>query len=285
MAKSKIISEIEGIGTYWHIEIFDKDLDVEKVRSRITHEIKDFEQKYSRFKNDSWLTQLNTNRIFTNADREFIELLEIGIDFYNKTESVFNIGLGKKLEQIGYNKNYELQITNYEFVKAPDLDRLIRIRKNTIELIGEGNIDFGGIGKGFLIDKLARILQKDYGLEFYVINGGGDIYVTSDHDQEVEIFLQNPRNPSEILDKVVLKNCSVCGSSPHLRKWKDAVTGEEFTHILDPEEKTQITKSTFVIAENTLTADILATTLIIRNDISFIKSLKKHFSFGYQIIE
>ncbi len=142
------------------------------------------------------------------------------------------------------------------------------------------------------MDKLAKIFQNKLDFKYFLINGGGDIYVTSNYDQEVEIFLQNPLDPNEIFQVIKLKDSSICGSSPHLRKWKDK-NGEEYNHIINPRSlihnsksqnlnlNSRNEKSSFVIARNTVIADVLATTLIIRNDEDFVVELRNNFDFGF----
>jgi thiamine biosynthesis lipoprotein len=260
--RSHKLEKIYGIGTYWYFEFFE-EVDLEKIETEIKEIILEFEQNYSRFLDSSIVSILNKNRTLTKPTHELIELLTTSQQFYKDTKGIFNIGVGKILEDSGYDKNYSFIKTSSEnFI--PDLNELLQIDSEEIKLIGSGNIDLGGIGKGFLIDKLATFFKEKLNLKYFLINGGGDIYLTSNNNEPLKILLQSPIHPEKYLFEVQLKNCSICSSSNLKRKWKDKKTGKEMGHIVNTSEKAEL-MSTFVIAENAVSADVFATVLMMTN--------------------
>lgn len=182
--------------------------------------------------------------------------------YYRMTEKVFNIGVGKVLENRGYDKKYSFRLKS-EKEEIPDLERLLIINPNQILLQGEGNIDLGGFGKGFLIDMLSYYFIHELGLKYFLINGGGDIYVTSNYESVVEVYLQSPVNEVEYIHKLNLKNQALASSSNNKRRWKDPVSGKELNHFVNTSKtNTNQLASTYVISKFAVSADVAATVLM-----------------------
>lgn len=58
------------------------------------------------------------------------------------------------------------------------------------------SIDLGGLGKGWLIDKLSDLLRNE-GYKEFLINGGGDMYVSSTEKQEC--YIEHPRDTELVI--------------------------------------------------------------------------------------
>lgn len=250
-----VISGIEGIGTIWFFEFFE-DLDVNKFSNLIKKEIKEFEENYSRFKETSKLSKLNYDRTFLNADEEFLDLVNIGKNFYKESQAIFNFGLAKVLESRGYDKNYSFEEKDEQ--EIPDLTTAIQINEKEIKLKGNFDLDFGGFGKGYLIDKLSDKFKSE-GLKYFLINGGGDIYVTSDKEKEVKLYLQNPIKEDEYIFEVNIKNKSLCCSSAFKRNWKTKNTNKNFSHVVKTSNEDKEIASTFCISPKAVISDIFCT--------------------------
>ncbi|NJK71469.1 MAG: FAD:protein FMN transferase [Thermales bacterium] len=138
--------------------------------------IREFNQNYSRFDENSLVSQLNKNKELEVDNEEFIELLRLGIIYYTKTNKIFNFLLEGQLTNLGYDKDYTFQEKNNQLkLPSPSLDLIIQTK--TI-FLKKGGVDFGGFGKGFLIDKISKILQSQFQLQNFIINAGGDIFLS-----------------------------------------------------------------------------------------------------------
>lgn len=253
------IEKIYGIGTYWYFEFFE-EINKESVQSEIQNIISEFEDNYSRFKDTSFISILNDQRHLENPSDELIEILTLGIEFYKNSNGIFNMGIGEVLENRGYDKNYSF-INKSEGKSIPRLDKLIDINDDKITLRGKGRIDLGGFGKGFLIDKLANHFIDQLNLEYFLINGGGDLYVTSDNEMPIEILLQSPIDPTKFFNTVKLRNSSLCASTTFKRRWKDQ-NGKVQTHVVKTDKKVEELACTFVIASKAVVADAMATVMM-----------------------
>lgn len=244
--------EFEGIGTVWKIKIWDKKVekDIENIIKNIVTE---FNDHYSRFKNDSLVSKLNNERQLSSAPLELLEMLTISEQYKELTGGVFDILTETNQVSQGYDQNYSFIPKKH----TQESDSQIIVNNNTVSIIGSRRIDLGGIGKGYVIDKVAKALQKN-GVRYFLINAGGDMYGTSNYQKNITLFLQHPTDRESFIGKVSINNQSLCASSPHLRSWKHG--GKKYTHIIDPlNPEKEIKNSCFVVSSSAVDADILAT--------------------------
>lgn len=259
------------LGTHWWFELFDYDEDIaavggiDAIEKIVVDEIDRFECAYSRFIESSLISQLNDKRQLVNPPQEFIDLLNIGLKAYKDTNKAFNITAGGVLENRGYDKEYSFKNKKNNVTLESPAD-VITTRNDggqiVVNLVGDARIDFGGFGKGYMIDRLGEVL-KDNGIEYFLINGGGDMLVTSNKGEAVEIVLQNPIERTKAIGSLQLKNEAFAASSPHLRRW--ASGDDSHSHLVSatPEEP----RSVFVIAPTATEADIWATACAIDSNI------------------
>lgn len=129
---------------------------------------------------NSLLNKLNYNKkVSFDADLE--KMIKFGQKIGLKTGGDFNIFIKKDLEKIGYGISSKKEIK----VTINNSQRVFYKKNNYLFLNTEKEIDLGGLGKGYLIDKLASSLKKEFGVKYFLINGGGDIYATSNQKKPV----------------------------------------------------------------------------------------------------
>lgn len=245
------VLDFKALGTRWFIDLPTKNANLQQ---KILAKVSDFESKYSRFKNTSDLYKLNKTKVFNNPSREFINLVEYGLKMYTQTGGLFNMSVGARLEQDGYG-----QVTTVGAVISDDLVRDVLIKKDHIKLSDNTILDFGGFGKGWLVDELGQIIRS-HGVSSFIINGGGDILVG---DEPQEIVIEHPTKPDQVIKKVVLTRQALASSSALKRSWKDQ-NGVIKNHIINPltDHKSNIL-SIHVMSQTCLLADTLATVLLI----------------------
>lgn len=265
-----------ALGTTWWIEIFDQ---LEAERLTIIFDdcqafVSAFENNYSRFKADSLISKLNTNRVFQNPSKEFKEILSYGKSMYVRSNTHFNLLTGHIQEANGYDAEYSFIGTETAPAAGNPITDLL-IAEDQIELLGDSNIDFGGFGKGFLVDMLAKRLQTEHGCEFFLINGGGDIFVTSNNDKPITIYLEHPTKEKTGIGTTPLKNQAFASSSPFKRTWKTS-NGTQ-SHIIG---ETRLTS--FIKADSAADADVFATVSLLMNN-KELTEFAKNESFSYAL--
>lgn len=255
----------QALGTTWWLEVFTALTPAAHaaVCNDLVAYINQFEDRYSRFKSDSWVGQLNRERVLMHPDPEFTALLVRGQQLYQQTDGVFNMLLGTHLENRGYNKDYTFTPVP-EPTHTPNPTSDIHISPERITL-DQGAVDLGGFGKGYLIDLLAQRLVERHSCPAFLINGGGDIYATENPHEPITIYLEHPRKAGHFLGQTTLTHEAFAASSPHRRSWTHRDT--MYTHLVDvsPQMSTEPTRpdATFIKHSSTATADAFATTLLL----------------------
>lgn len=175
------------------------------------------------------------------------------------TDGVFNITVGASLNRLGYGETRRAGVVSADFWDHVEMSHKgIRIPE-TIQL------DFGGFGKGWLIDTFVEYLRSK-GYESFIVNGGGDLYVAS--TQPVKIALEDPYTTHRTIGSVWLRDSALAASSSLKRTW--CFEGETRHHIIDPSQDASSTSNvvaSFVIASEAKVADMLATVLIVRPEL------------------
>jgi thiamine biosynthesis lipoprotein len=242
----------DALGTKWWIELFET---IAEERLTIVKDdceafATDFEANYSRFKSDSLITRLNTQRTLSKPPTELIEMLRYGKELYLQTDTKFNILTGHIQEAKGYDADYSFVDSDTIPLPGNPITDL-NVTADEISLSGISKVDLGGFGKGYLIDQLAQRLQTKHKVQFFLINGGGDIFATSNKGQPIPIRVEHPTNPKRF-GSTTLLNEAFAASSRYKRKWH--TSSGEHNHIIG-NSKT----GSFVKAARAVEADAQAT--------------------------
>ncbi len=235
-------------------------------------EISRIEDQFSRFKDSSELSKLNRNLgKWQTASEEMLYLLSKALDFFSKTDGNFDITLKSALDNLGYDKDYSFKVKDgMESLPLPPIQQLssspIEPNKPPSILIDSNNsivflnkeIDFGGFGKGYALDKASALLERN-GVFHYYINAGGDIKSRKSKDGEPwTIILEHPDDPEMAIGTIELNNQSLAASAPNRRKW-----GDGLHHLLNA--KTHLpamdVKAIFIVAKTGIESDAYATAL------------------------
>ncbi|MEO6729107.1 MAG: FAD:protein FMN transferase [Candidatus Dojkabacteria bacterium] len=271
--------EFEAIGTHWFIEVYDDIVanDFEIILEKIVEHCKVFENNYSRFKDTSLVSKLNKDKVLNNPSAEFIEILELGKNAKEITDGHFDIAVGKVLENKGYDAVYSFKS------KESKIEKEIIFSKDKIELSENTRIDFGGIGKGYLIDRVSELIMKE-GIKYFFINAGGDIYATSNEDEPLEFALENPFALDEMIGTIEIKNKALASSAGNRRKWKDQ-KGKEHHHLIDMKDNKNINtvKGIFIEGTTTTNADIASTCLFVSPKEMYDK-IAKFYGIDYLVV-
>lgn len=133
-------------------------------------------------------------------------------------------------------------------------------------------VDFGGIAKGYAVDKIAEILKADGYEEGYINVGGSSIYILS-VSEDLEII--HPRKSGERILKVngkTLTDKPLSTSGDYVRNYKDQ-TGKYYSHIIDTETGAPADtgfQSVTVIGKSACECDAISTALCAMSKNEFI---------------
>lgn len=187
-----------------------------------------------------------------------IWLISKAIEFKEKTEGNFDITVKSILDDLGYDKEYSFkkkEQTNKKTISQAKQEIEVNKKDNKVKLNKE--IDFGGFGKGFALDRVKELLEQNK-INHYYINAGGDIFARSDKNQEPWIILlEHPNDSSRAIGKIELNKRSLAGSAPNRRRWG------KYHHLINMKTREPATgvKAIFVIAKTGIEADTYSTAL------------------------
>mgnify|MGYP000241746459 CR=1 FL=1 len=157
----------EAMNTTYHLRFPEQDSKHLHDVSRFCFEELDrLESQLSRFVDDSDVSRINSMR---SGDSLFVseacyECLRRSLELHQQTGGLFDITLGAQIEHVKSGEEGAAPPIEGSLIVAPD--------RPFIECQSPGRqIDFGGIGKGFALDRLQQILI-DWEIESALISAG-----------------------------------------------------------------------------------------------------------------
>lgn len=272
MNKVQII--FEAIGTHWVIDIWDNlSTDLDLLKQKIFDRIEIFDKNYSRFRPDSKVSEISKTPGTYQLPSDASYMISLYRDFYDLTDGQMTPLIGRLMEESGYDANYSLKPTKLNSI--PSWENAMEY--NAPNLITKMPIvlDFGALGKGYLVDIIGRILTENK-INNFCIDAGGDILYKTNSDKSLTIGLEHPENKTLVIGAAKILNNSICGSSGNRRNWG------KYHHILNPKtlESASNILSTWVISKETILSDGLSTALYFAS----AKKLQTKFDFEYLIL-
>lgn len=265
--------------------VSDKPVEeINKIFANLWHYIYNFERSFSRFIPKSELSLFNRSAgVQTKITPEFKDLLTAAKAISDKTGNVYNPFILPVLQQIGYKRS---AVPGYEHDAVDDYSRRrvgsieeLQIGRDWAEIPSDTAIDMGGCGKGYLADKLARLLI-DNGVVNYRLSLGGDI-LTSGLDEigdKWRIGIQDAKNLDDEIQRTIECPATIfaVATSGTFRR-EGYIADGDWHHIIDPITRkpavTDIQLAT-VCASTALLADVLASCAIIAGSVDAASLIK-----------
>ena len=272
---NELQATFQAIGTHWNIRARTDLSEVawEELLQIIRSCIDVFDKTYSRFRTDSLVSKMSQEAGSYELPQEGAPLLNFYRELYILTNGLVTPLIGQVIADAGYDATYSLKTKQPK--TPPHWEDVIKQKGYVLTLKQPALLDFGAAGKGYLVDLVAEILARA-DIQEFSIDAGGDILHRSSSEQPIQVGLENPHDTSEVIGEVAIKNQSLCASAGSRRKWG------KYHHIISPAtlESPQDILATWVIADDTMTADGLATALF------FVPATKlaSKFRFSYAIL-
>lgn len=258
----------EAIGTSWFIVLKDEVVSPKNLEKKILQRIASYDKNYSRFREDSLIFKMSEEKGTYTLPHDAKKMFDLYEKLYSLTNGHITPLIGNLMEEVGYDRQYSLVEGSPQ--KSPKWDEALRYKYPEIEIRKPVLIDVGAAGKGYLIDIVAGILEKE-GVKEYMINAGGDIVYKG--GKPLKVGLEHPSDEKKVIGVVELVRGSICSSAGNRRAWG------KYHHIVDPHRLVSPKKilSVWVVAEEALLADALATSLFFVSP----ETLLSEFSFEY----
>lgn len=271
----------EAIGTHWSIDVYDigSAAQSSELETLLRARIEEFEQTYSRFRADSWLSHISHTPGTYELKADGWKLFNAYHSIYRATGGSVTPLIGQTLIDAGYDAEYSF-VQHKELQPPITWDTAIELHPKSITIKQSVALDLGALGKGYIIDLVCEYLEEQ-GVDSYCIDAGGDMRakLPAPH-RGLRVGLEDPEDQSSVLGVYTLKNKSMAGSSGNRRRWQ--TTKREYTHIINPETGISPTHiaAVWVIADSALLADTLTTALYFSKP----EDLLKTYTFSYIIL-
>lgn len=235
-------------------------------------EIERVEAALSSYRPTSEISRINVtaSRGPVVTDPEVFGLIEQALDYSRRTGGAFDITVGALVRTSGFFRDDVHYPSPDELAEARAtvgwqhvaLDRATR----TIRFLTPGiELDLGGIGKGFALDRAARILRR-HGVTAALLGAGRSSYYAIGAPPDAEgwpIVISSPRDPAQVLSTIRLHDRSL-STSGNAQKFFE-LDGKRYSHIIDPRtgEPSAGMLQVTVTAGTAAESDALATALFV----------------------
>lgn len=248
----------KSTNTFIITDYFNAPLTVKSYAKKISNDtqnqielvLKDIENSVSISKENTYVYKFNNVNAgeIVSLDTTSAEIIERAIygdnSLYNISNKKFNIAV-YPLKQLWQNANDNENVITKKIVNIPNALEIENTKKlcvleNVLEfdkenktinkLIDGAMIDLGGIAKGYAIEKIKDILEKDKITDGYISFGSSSIHIFGVDN----LFINHPRQEnSKILKINNPKNVSVSTSGDYENVFGVDENGKNYSHIID----------------------------------------------------
>ena len=208
-----------------------------QVARDVMQELERLEQRYSRYRDNSYLSEIN--RVAAKGgeievDEETARLLDYARTCYDQSDGLFDITSGLLRKAWDFKSGQ---------LPSPDhIDSLLaRIGWDKLQWeapvlrfpVPGMEIDFGGVVKEFAVDRAAVCCQQA-GIQHGLVNLGGDLRVVGPQadGSPWRVGIRHPRNPDAVLHTLELSAGAMASSGDYERCI--SLNGKRYGHVLNP---------------------------------------------------
>jgi len=244
-----------------------------EVTSVAFREVRRLEKAISLFDPSSSLSMINRLRVGerVQTDPDLVQLISLSQDLSRRTQGAFDITVGPLMRCWGFRGEEKdplppslgaiqdtLQLVGYGKIRAETVT-------STVEHLARGiEIDLGGIGKGYGVDRIVEIF-KQYGIMRALVSFRSVGYAlgTPPGKSGWTVGIQDPKISNRVLEFLNLKDVAFSTSGDYQQFLRQK--GRIYAHIIDPRSghpTSGITSVTIVSPKATL-ADALSTGVLV----------------------
>lgn len=240
------------------------------------------EARLTRFSEESELTRLNrSSGAWFHASDELFEILQEAHGLFDETDGLFDPSILDVLESIGYDRSMDeirakgtISPSGIVPVHPHDFREVQFDEAAHAIMLPEGmRLDLGGIAKGWIAERAARVLARY--ADACAVNAGGDLFAVGHPSEEGawRTALEDPRNEERVLAILRTGPGAVATSSVLRRRWRQGAAIQH--HLIDPRRRAAAETDWLcvtVFAPHAAVAEVYAKALLIAGP-SFAPSL------------
>ena len=234
-------------------------------------EMQRIERAFSKFDENSEVSNINRSAGLgkIGISKEVFNLTQDSIYYSQISGGAFDITVAPLMDIWGFVRRHKA-IPNKEAIdnalksvgyKEIELDS----KESSIRFLNKGTkMDFGGIAKGYAVDRAKDVLVS-HGIKDGLINLGGNMFALGSAygKKSWKIGVQDPRNKGRLLKSFELTDRAISTSGNYERFFE--IGGKRYSHIINPVtgEPCQGIISVTVVADSAEKADALSTAIFV----------------------
>lgn len=222
------------------------------------HEVERIEKKYSRYRDDSIVSLINASAGKSSilCDAETCDLIRFGQSLYEVSGGLFDMTAGSLSRAWDFRSETIPADAELEFFRS-------LVGWSKVEWDGEHiglplpgmQIDFGGFGKEYAVDRVSTLLRAR-GIKAGYVNFGGDIAVMGPKaDQSPWLLgIQDPRKSGQVVATIPVFIGALASSGDYERFFEKE--GKRYCHVIHPKTGYPVTywRSISVLASQVVIA-------------------------------
>jgi thiamine biosynthesis lipoprotein len=264
-----------AMGTTYILDLYGTDQSILQAAAETAFdEVHRLDQMLSNYISGSELSRVNDHAADgpVHVSKEFFDLSSECVKYSRESEGSFDITVGPLMKVWGFYKDMGhlpkrteirsvLEDVGYQNLELNAASLTVRFRKHGM------NLDPGGVGKGYAVDKMVAILRKAGICSGLVSAGGSSIYAIAAPPSDSRgwrIRIRDPRDENRTACQLYLKDASISTSgSSEKFFWAE---GKRYSHIMNPRTgyPSEGILSVSVIAPKTLDSEVWAKPYYIR---------------------
>lgn len=259
------------------IDIQDKALG-ERLLNEAYLETKRIESKYSRYISGNLMHCINNSQGNAVAiDTETFQLLRFADNCFTLSDGMFDITSGILRKAWQFNGSDKLPTLRQVKALLPHLGwEHINFDAHNITVPVNHELDFGGFGKEYAVNKVAQIMSRELPKHSVLVNFGGDIQVTRPRNESPywQVGIENPTsNKTTGIVNIAQGGLATSGDANRFL----LKNGIRYSHILDPKTGYPVAdapRSVTVASDHCIQAGLMATLSLLqgKNAESFLES-------------
>ena len=226
------------MGSPCELQIYAKnEFIAQKIAQQIVADIQRLERKYSRYRADSFLSEINevaASGGSITVDEETAGLLNYAQTCYELSDGLFDITSGILRKAWRFDSPALPNEKIIQSLLAKIGWQKLHWENSTLTFSqAEMEIDFGGIVKEYAADRAAT-LCLNAGISHGIVNLGGDIKIIGAHPdgKSWRVGIQHPRDKTKVWKTLKLKTGALASSGDYERCM--VIDGVRYGHILNP---------------------------------------------------
>jgi len=233
----------EAMGSAFSIVLYGYGREkLEEAAQAAFEEVRQLDDMLSNYKPDSEWSKVNREAAEhpVRVSAELFHLLAACQEYSRESEGAFDISVGPLMKVWGFYKGTghlphraeilaAMQVVGYRHVHLDAADQTVSFDRQGVEL------DPGGIGKGYAVDRMVDVLKRK-GITIALVSGSGSsIYglgAPPGSPRGWRIRIRDPRNAHASVAEVFLQNESMSTSGNYEKFFR--AEGHVYSHIMDP---------------------------------------------------